>query len=405
MLELITANLAGKVRREIFNGRQHWVAPVSMIVPGVLNGSQGPLFYPLEELERQPSAWNGIPIVLHHPEEGGRPVSARHPAVLNKFQLGTVFNTQVAGKLIAEAWFDVENTRRIAPRVLTSLEVEEPIELSTGLLLDTDPTPGEFNGVAYQAIARNYKPDHLAILPGMTGACSIKDGCGVLVNEDTEHNHKEADMAKTKDEQRKAIVDYVIANCECWEEGDRETLNGMTDDKLTALKTHVEKTKTAEAVANAARQGFEHGDVGFKFDEKELKFVGTSKAPPKKDPDPTTNKEADLPKKPLTDDEWLQSAPPGVQRVVRNAFKIEQDEKAKLIGVITANQANVFLKDQLQSMDVDALRGIAALAQQEEAKPPLYFGANVPATNRGKADEDDYLPLPTFNMDEQKKSA
>jgi hypothetical protein len=31
-------------------------------------------------------------------------------------------------------------------------------------------------------VARNYRPDHLAVLPDQRGACSLTDGCGVMVN-------------------------------------------------------------------------------------------------------------------------------------------------------------------------------------------------------------------------------
>src|SRR5690606_13771547 len=31
----------------------------------------------------------------------------------------------------------------------------------------------------YHSVARDYKPDHIAILPDRIGACSIADGCGV----------------------------------------------------------------------------------------------------------------------------------------------------------------------------------------------------------------------------------
>jgi hypothetical protein len=51
-MELLTANFAGKVRERRMGGRDYLVAPLSLIVPGVLNGSQGPLYYPEEEIAR-----------------------------------------------------------------------------------------------------------------------------------------------------------------------------------------------------------------------------------------------------------------------------------------------------------------------------------------------------------------
>lgn len=182
--EELAVNLSGKLRRETLHGKTYLVAPMRMIVPGVLNGSKGPILYTSEENVKNFTAWNNMPIVVNHPMDLGRPVSARSPKVLEKHGIGFVFNS-VAGKYLdAEGWFDVEATRRIEPRILDSLEAGRPIELSTGLFMDYDPAPENavFNGVSYKFIARNYRPDHLAVLPDQTGACSLSDGCGVLVN-------------------------------------------------------------------------------------------------------------------------------------------------------------------------------------------------------------------------------
>jgi hypothetical protein len=400
MLELITANIAGKTRREIFNGREHIVAPLSLIVPGVLNGSNGPLFYPHEELSKEPTAWNHIPIVLYHPTAEGKPISARNSEVLNKSQLGIVLHASMNGKLTAEGWFDVDYTKSRAPSVFNSLEQGKPVELSTGLMTDTIPEHGEHKGVKYTAVARNYRPDHLAILPDQVGACSIKDGCGVFVNQ----MNKESDMTKKTDAQRKEIADFMISNCECWVEADREVLNAMTDEKLDALRTHVEKVKQAEAVANAVKQGFEHGDVGFTFNEKTLKFEGQEKPKPKKEEPVVTNKEEPAAKKPVTAGEWMAAAPPEIQSVVRNALAMELQSKMDLTKVILANKANLFKEDQLLMKPVSELQAIAALAKVEEVRPS-YFGASVPVGNQQKSemDENDFLPLPTINWSELAK--
>ena len=56
------------VRREMLNGREHIVAPVRMLVPGVLNGSQGPGYYPPEEVAKNPTDWDHSPITINHPD-------------------------------------------------------------------------------------------------------------------------------------------------------------------------------------------------------------------------------------------------------------------------------------------------------------------------------------------------
>lgn len=187
-MEHIVSNVVPQTRRERLHGRDYLVAPLSLIVPGVLNGSQGPLYYPPEEVSRDPFAWNHIPLVVNHPTRNGQPVSARSPEVLEKQGVGFVFKAAFNGKLTAEGWFDVEATRRVDNRVLVSLEKGQPMELSTGLGTENVPAANDanHNGKLYTHIARNYRPDHLAILPDGKGACSLEDGCGVLVNEDAE---------------------------------------------------------------------------------------------------------------------------------------------------------------------------------------------------------------------------
>ena len=47
VMQRLTVNFAGQVKRVTRNGREWLVAPMSLINPGVLNGSKGALFYPL----------------------------------------------------------------------------------------------------------------------------------------------------------------------------------------------------------------------------------------------------------------------------------------------------------------------------------------------------------------------
>lgn len=184
-MEQLTANLTGKVRYEELNGRKYIVVPMTMIVPGVLNGSKGPLLYPPEECANNVEAWNGMPIVVYHPKLNGQAISARTPEVLNSQGIGFVFKSNYQDKVVAEGWYDIETTQRVDNRIIEKIEAGEPIELSTGLFTDNEPADegATYNGKPYNFIARNYRPDHLAVLPDQVGACSLKDGCGVLVNE------------------------------------------------------------------------------------------------------------------------------------------------------------------------------------------------------------------------------
>lgn len=189
-METILANVRlGPPRRETLNGRKWLVAPVSMIVSGVLPGSQGALYYPPDETARDHDAWNGMPLTMNHPtDDAGNMTSARRPSILRKFQVGNVYEASFAdGRLTGEAWADEDllkdADKRFGTNVYKRWLAGEPIEVSTGLFTRNDPQKGTFNGRDYVAVARDLRPDHLAILPGQKGACSIQDGCGINVNE------------------------------------------------------------------------------------------------------------------------------------------------------------------------------------------------------------------------------
>lgn len=183
----LVANFEGSTRHETLNGREYIVAPLSMIVPGVLNGSQGAGYYPLSEIKDTTDAWNNMPIVVNHPTDSkGKGISARNPKVLEATGIGTVFNATTNDKLVAEGWFDIEKTKAVDSRIYDKLVANEPFELSTGLTLKKQKRQGVVNKQKYDWIGTSYKPDHLAVLPDKKGACSMNDGCGVLVNEEGE---------------------------------------------------------------------------------------------------------------------------------------------------------------------------------------------------------------------------
>lgn len=212
MLELLTVNLSGKVKRAKLYGRDYLVAPMTMLVEGVLNGSEGPLFYPRQEIATNVDSWNNMPIVKGHPVSNeGKPVSARSPQILETFGMGIVFNADVINevKLDAEAWYDEKRTMNMDPLVYSKILKNEPFELSTGLYTVNVPVTNAeeavFNGKSYTAVARNYRPDHLASLGTKKGACSIKDGCGVLVNEDGQTVQNQLSHSTLRDLLRRSL--------------------------------------------------------------------------------------------------------------------------------------------------------------------------------------------------------
>lgn len=232
-MERLVANISGKTRRESLNGRDHIVAPLSLIVPGVLAGNRGPIFYSQSELGKNPTAWNHVPIVVYHPFANGRPVSARDPDVLRNQSIGVVLRTKSNGKLTAEGWFDVERMQAVDNRVLEALESGQVMELSTGLELDAVPEDGTFNGKPYEAVARNFRPDHLAILPDQVGACSVDDGCGMMVNK------LRAEVERLEN-QREEMMDWLILSA-------RYSITNQEREDRHEAQTEQEESDRAEA--------------------------------------------------------------------------------------------------------------------------------------------------------------
>ena len=415
-LELLTVNLSGKVRREKMDGRDYLVAPLTMIVPGVLNGSKGALFYPLSEITENYLAWNNMPIVVNHPtDDFGKPCSARSPKILEKFGIGVVFNTQVSDRLIAEGWFDVEKTRRLSPTTFDKLQRGEVEELSTGLFTRNYPVQNgeeaQYNGKPYTHIARNYRPDHLAVLPTSKGACSVSDGCGVNVNQSSEVEESEDVSNKEgcascgescgcksckkkygkKDPQleeemtdnesalwsqlicnsnsnrseavkKNEMIQELIANCSCWNQEDEKALNAMPDQKLSAIyNNHIESQRTAqelEEVRNAMKNADEE-EMDEEEDEEE-----TPTPPSKKKP---TYNESRLTAEERRDLEWA-----------RNERQRRVDE---LIDTITSNERNEFTDEYLRTRSMDELVGLAALAAPAANEETEKLRNNVPVLN------------------------
>jgi hypothetical protein len=180
---VVEQELTYTVREETYQGAKYLVVPVTMMVEGVHNGSMGPLFHSIAELGKFPQAWNGRPVVIDHPEEEGQSVSANSPEIMERQVVGIIFNTHVDNtKLRAEAWLNEEKLRQSCPSVLASVQKSEPIEVSIGVFTDTEEVEGDWNEEHYIAVAHNHRPDHLALLPGGRGACSVEDGCGIRVN-------------------------------------------------------------------------------------------------------------------------------------------------------------------------------------------------------------------------------
>lgn len=176
---VITMNVKPVVRKDKIGDTEYLVAPATILLEGVHNGNHGPLYYPYDEVSQTPAAWNHKPVVVHHPNEGQE--TACTPEFLTSNGVGLLLNTKMSGrKLRTEAWFEVNALSRVDKRVEAAVLRQHIMEVSTGMYMNVEWTEGDWNSEHYVGIARNYKPDHLAILPDQIGACSIADGAGLM---------------------------------------------------------------------------------------------------------------------------------------------------------------------------------------------------------------------------------
>ena len=180
----LTVATALKVREEDYQGRKHLVVPIVALVEGVIHAmnAEHPELVTADEFTRAPQGWNGRPIFEGHPMKNGRPIFGNSPKLLEEQAIGTVFNAAIKkNKLTMEAWIDVEKAREVAPSLLERLEAGESVEISVGVLVETDQlAEGEHKGKRYQGEWHNIVPDHLALLPeDNEGACNWDMGCGV----------------------------------------------------------------------------------------------------------------------------------------------------------------------------------------------------------------------------------
>lgn len=187
-MELLASNAQETPTKVIENGRVYFRVPIALIVPGVLNGSKGGLYYPPNEVKKNPGMWNDVPITFLHPTNPvtGQPQSAKESGVLDRVGIGFLRNDRWSNdKRVADGYIDAEKLKAVDKTVYNAIVAGQKLEVSTGLFTRNLPAlhNSHHNGRQYHSIATDYRADHLAILgPYQVGACSIADGCGLNVN-------------------------------------------------------------------------------------------------------------------------------------------------------------------------------------------------------------------------------
>lgn len=396
------AVVSGELRRFEDDGVDILAVPVVAIVEGVLNG----YLVPNEEIEKFVTAWEGVPVPVHHPQINGQHVSANIPQVLAARRVGRFHNVRAeGGKLKGEIWIDVNraNDKGFAD-VIQAFEAGELMEVSTAYFADTDPQQGIFNGKRYAGIHRNLRPDHLALLPGDTGACSIADGCGAMRT-----NHSEATMSEQKD--KPGFFDRLKSFF-----GNDQSMT----EKVSAVRAAVDEMDghgqvhyLVEVFEDSAiyenggtmyKRNYSIGEDGkatFTSDpepvrmEKEFVPLGDSsddepEANAEGAPDETQqpNQPGEQPKTNEDDamsDENTQAAQLDAESLtaLNWAKKNYADTKNHLVSKLTANKACAFSEDRLQAMHVDDLKSL-----DQSLSPRDYSGRGMPLETNSQHEDD-----------------
>ena len=173
-------------RRETLSGTEYVVTPITLLKPMNLNvpanWGTNEAYLPEQEAKESIPSWNGTPLTLNHPSQGGTGASANSPEMHAKTVLGRVFNAEWdSGAVQAEAWFDEAKIRDMGGMAENALErvlQGDVVEVSTGYRASRLPS-GTYDGESRNAVQGNLKPDHVAVLPNKQGKCSVDAGCGV----------------------------------------------------------------------------------------------------------------------------------------------------------------------------------------------------------------------------------
>lgn len=346
------------------NGKEQIVVPVVMMVEGVHNGSRGPIYHDPEELGKIEESWNGIPVTISHPkDENNNFISANSPNVLESYAVGSIFNTHLEdGKLKAEAWLDVQRLAAISPETLEKVQKGEIIEVSVGIFSDEVEAEGDWNGEHYIAVARNYRPDHLALLPGEVGACSIADGCGVRVN----NEKKENDVKLKKEEKVMACekcpekVEMLIANSAThFEDSDRDWLLELSEDKLDKM------------IPKRVRVNSEPSEPKEPSVEDAWKIVQAN----------------------AKNEDYIEHLPEDLKSIYTEGSKVLKEQRETLVKSIMDNtEKDTWTKEELEAMDLDVLKKI----EKSVNKGDSAGGANYSAMSAGggnNSDEVEVIPL------------
>jgi len=402
------------LRNAVFEGRDHLVVPVVALVEGVLHAvnAKSPELALASEFGKFTMGWNGEPVMMNHPVHEDQMVSANSPSILEKFQIGRIFDTHLDGdKLRMNAYLDIariDNVGSKAQQLLKRFSEDGLAEVSVGVFVDAEAAAGVYKGKPYSRIWRHIVPDHLAFLEdGVVGACSNEAGCGagsfrtaihVVTSEGFTLEGVQTVTKKTFLESLKEFIAGVeeepvvpaepvapvvepVAACGC---KDKPVVSA---ESAEGGQVHKNAERITALIANP-KSPWEDADrthLESKTDEQLATLEAFGKEPETKKEEPVVA--AAAPKAELK----LEELPETWQRLIRTAEANEKATRISLVEKLTAAQ-DAFSAADLEAMGFDQLQKLGKAVLKAELVD-FSAAAGAPRMPASKSD-DNYAEEP-----------
>lgn len=222
----------------------------------------------------------------------------------------------------------------------------------------------------------------------------------VTTNEDLNMatNKNSNDQQTVELDEKKAPLINALVNCDkCpFDEDDKPALNAMSEDRLKSLQESFTK-KEPEATVN----------------ESDMDGKKKSKKKGDEEDDTVTNS------KPVTPEEWFNSAPPEVKATFNHAYRLEQEHKKKLVDKIVANvadeqrdaKAKKFMERSVEDLE-EIVNCLPEPKEDEQGEESSFGGvfngcagsSSKPTANSGKPSPLRLPSVPDFSVNSASKN-
>jgi hypothetical protein len=184
---------------------------------------------PATELAAAVAYMDKIPITRDHPDAG----IVTDRAQVYGFITDPLFENDELKGILQTADKDL----------VADIEAKKLTGLSYGFFCNVERTPGTFGDAAYDAIQTDIFPNHVALLEGDLGRCSLADGCGIHTDS------KETKPPEPTPEPTPDAADATLAKVTAERDAlkaDLEAIIKTEKDALIAELTAMQDTKTKD---------------------------------------------------------------------------------------------------------------------------------------------------------------